>query len=147
MKKFSVWTLALFILAIMVVNMGCGSGTRDAQNRVETVLKGITRGTAHGNESISLAMWYQGKMRLNNPLMMGKISDEFDRWRRDGNIFPYIDNYTITGAEQSGASVIVSGTINGESFKMQVVEDVKLRWVQVPDIEQEEDEEEGYEEE
>jgi len=139
MKKFTVLFLAVVILVLMVVNIGCESDSRKAKVRMQAVFDGITRqgGGVKTDEETAICTWYMGTARLADFGVFEAASDGFDKWRREGDIFPYIDSYTITGTEDAGRAVIVSGTIDGAPFKVRVVERKPVRWVEIPEYEEE----------
>jgi len=145
-KKQTLLTLGIFVLAVIFIslNMGCsseGGAVRDARVRVDTVLKGIklvegSDDLVEGDEQTALCQWYVGAYVINDPFAFSKASDDFDRWRRDAGIFPYIRDYTITEAKivkgVSPVTAIVSGTINGMAFKMSVPKGDEITWLQAP---------------
>ena len=143
MKKYII-VLVGVVLGIFGVFMFITHGESDASKasrRVETMLKGITStdggNTVEGDEESAICMWWCGKLRIPDRDLFEEASDQFDRWRGKGDIFPYITGYTIDNAEKQGSSVIVSGTIEGAPFKMRVPEKGPVVWREMPDFEQE----------
>jgi len=109
---------------------------RDAKVRVEAILNGITltkdgSGTL-GNENVSISQWWSNKIILTDMGQFSKASDEFDAWRKQGNIFPYIYEFKIDSGEivkdSDPLEVIIKGTINGSSFTMRVPNGGKISW-------------------
>ena len=140
MKKFTVLFLAVISLVLLVVNTGCESDSRKAKVRMIAVFDGITKqgGGVKTDEETAICTWYMGVTRLADFGVFEAASDGFDKWRREGNIFPYIESYTITEVEDVGRAVIVSGTIEGSPFKVRVVEGKPVRWVETPEAAEEE---------
>jgi hypothetical protein len=141
MKKFVLFLL-LLLGGIFGVYMFITHGESDASKalrRVETMLRGITStdgvNTTEGDEESAIGMWWYGKLRIPDQDLFEEASDQFDRWRVKGDIFPYISAYTVEDAEKQGSSVIVSGTIEGAPFKMRVPEKGPVAWHEFPDFE------------
>jgi hypothetical protein len=146
-KKQSLLILAIFVLSIgiVVINMGCSAEAyeiKSAKVRVNTILKGIqlregSDDITVGDEQTSICQWYEGVIVINDPGTFGIASDEFDRWRREAGIFPYIREYTIDedaevvkGVEPF--TVIITGTIDGASFSMKVPKGATIEWLEAP---------------
>jgi len=108
------------------------------RERVEYVLDGITkmRSGTKGDEYIAVCMWFDGSLDVKMGETAESMTDQFDIWRREGNINLYIDEYTIDNIEKSGKSAIVSGTINGEPYKIKVTKKEKIEWLQTPQLEE-----------
>jgi hypothetical protein len=142
MKKCIIFVV--FVVAVSLAFQMCGGETaaQKAKRRVETMLNGITSQdegrTLKGDEVSALCMWWNGSLRSFDGEMPDKISDAFDRWRTKGDVLSYITEFTITDAESSGVGVVVSGTIEGAPFKMQVTPGKPITWLQPPVFEEEE---------
>ena len=140
MKKFIV-VLGCVIVGIFAVYLFITQGESDASKalrRVETMLKGITStdggNTVAGHEESAICMWWYGKLRIPDRDLFEEASDQFDRWRGKGDIFPYITSYTVDNAEKQGGAFVVSGTIEGAPFKMRVPENGPIAWFELPDF-------------
>lgn len=146
-KKQSLLILAIFVLSIgfVSINIGCSVEQyeiKSAKARVNTILKGIqlregSDELTRGDEQTSICQWYEGVVVINDPGALGIASDEFDRWRRDAGIFPYIREFTIDeeakvveGVEPF--TVIITGTIDGAAFSMKVPKKATIEWLEAP---------------
>lgn len=146
-KKQSLFTLAIFVLSmgIIIINAGCSGEQYDiksAKTRVTTVLKGIqlregSEELTVGDEQTSICQWYAGVVVINDPGVFGVASNDFDSWRRDAGIFPYIREFTVNedanivkGVEP--VTVIVTGTIDGTEFSMKVPKGNTIEWLDAP---------------
>ena len=146
-KKQSLLILAIFVLSIgiVIINMGCSAEQyeiRSAKSRVNTILKGIqlqegSDELTQGDEQTSICQWYANVVVINDPGAFGIASDEFDNWRREAGIFPYIREYTIDedaevvkGVEPF--TVILTGTIDGSAFSMKVPKGATIEWLDAP---------------
>lgn len=140
MKKHIIF-VAFVVVVSLVFHMCSGPSTQKAEHRVETILNGITSHdegrTVKGNEFSALCMWWNGTLKGLSGDTPDRISDAFDRWRTQGDVMAYITEFTITGTERSSVGVVVSGTIEGAPFKMQVVEGKPVTWLQTPAFEKE----------
>lgn len=155
--------LTFFIFAVTYHNCGYIIGIfkiRSAKARVHAVLKGIQlkrdgTGTI-GDEQLAICCWYADVAFLRNMAELGQASDAFERWKKQANIFPYINSYTISeiNPEESREPVrkkekegtegkeekeekkpfvfIVKGTIDSATFIMRVPEGKTITWIQTP---------------
>jgi hypothetical protein len=134
MKRFSSFALLVIFLLIAAANTGCigDQKIREAKTRVEAVLRGITQHEdqtpAVGDEETALCRWWKDKARLFDRDELDAASDAFDEWRKELNIFPYINEYTIDHAVMDGDDVIVFVTLDGLPLAMRVPENDRISW-------------------
>ena len=134
MKRFSSLALLVIFLLIAAANTGCigDQKIREAKTRVEAVLRGITQhedqAPAVGDEETALCRWWKDKARLFDRDELDAASDAFDEWRKEMNIFPYINEYTIDHAVMDGDDVIVFVTLDGLPLAMRVPENDRISW-------------------
>ena len=136
--KFFLVLFILIFLFIGMINTGCQGKIklRNAKHRVETVLKGITKeeGRVVGDEETAVCMWWKNVIRIGDGRELEQASDEFDRWMNDAGMPSYISDFTVDEAEIVGNDVVVSGTIEGSYFKVQVPEERKISWIEKPEF-------------
>ncbi len=134
MKKYFASFLSIVILLSFVLNTGCGSGPNieEARQRVDAVLKGISmegeRGPQPEEEEAAISYFWAGKPRIMDYDDLNNASDAFDQWRREMDIYPYIEEYTIQGAVIEGDDVIVFVTIEGDPMAVRVPEKKQITW-------------------
>jgi hypothetical protein len=140
MKKRYIVVVFIVVLSLTLQMCVKETAAQRAKRRVETILNGITSQdegrSFKGDQMTSLCMWWNGTLKSLIGDTPDKISDQYDRWRKRGNIFSYITDFTITNVETSNLGLLVSGTIEGESFKMMVIEGKPITWVQPPQFEE-----------
>lgn len=134
MKKCIASTLFIVMLLPFVLNTGCSSGPDmdRAKKRVDAILKGITQeeegGPVLGDEETAISYYWADKPRIMDHDLLNHASDEFDNWRKEMDIFPYIAEYTIEGAVIIGTDVIVYVTIEGDPMSIRVPEKGPVTW-------------------
>ena len=132
---FVVLVIAVVIGLLLFFSEG-ESDESKALRRVEIMLKGITSqdggSTTEGDEESAICMWFMGKVRILAQDLFENACEGFDRWKRKGGLGLYIKEYTIGEARQQAKSVIVSGTINGAPFEMEIPEKGPITWKKPP---------------
>lgn len=110
---------------------------RRSEQRVDVILKGIQEGGTGTSTVVQTSMcrWWNNTIFLSGN-EADAASNRFDRWREKGRIYRKIAGYEVTGseidAEAEHPTVLVHGTIEGESFTMRVPEDLTISWVDTP---------------
>jgi hypothetical protein len=146
MKRFTAFVLPVVFLLIAAANTGCigDQKIRQAKTRVNAVLRGITQhedqGPAVGDEETALCRWWRDKARLFDRDELDEASNAFDEWRKEMNIYPYINEYTIDHAVMDGNDVIVFVTIDGLGLAMRVPEKDRISWTDYTYEDEEEEE-------
>jgi hypothetical protein len=110
-----------------------GAELHSAQERVRGVLDGLKSG---GDRQKSLGLWYRGTLSPPTGFEeLGRAADAFERWCRERRIGTSISGYEVgeavmmsEGTPQVAAVVQVSGSIDGQPFKMRVQKDVPIAW-------------------
>jgi hypothetical protein len=134
----------LTILAI-VISLGvvgkCGLGymfgsgeTNSAKERVRRVFEGMQAG---GDKDRAIALFYLGTFHVpGGPEIFSQAADAYFAWMAERKI-QVVNDFTITDArivdDPGGlgqATVIVSGTVNGEPFAIQATHAKPLVWVE-----------------
>jgi hypothetical protein len=104
-----------------------------AKGRVTTILQGIRDNQDDRGLGLQtpVCMWAQGVLVISDGYELGRASDQFDHWRREGNIWN-ITSFEVAEAElianSEPATVIVSGSVNGRPFKLRVPKGDKISW-------------------
>ncbi len=129
------------LLVLLVVGGKCGldamfrSGEEhNAQERVRRLFDGMKPG---GNVEQAICVWYRGALRLNQE-EFNQAADLFDAWQRSAEL-PTVSTYEIREVQIvadtgliGGATVRVSGTVNGRSFALRVKQGDPLAWDVAP---------------
>jgi hypothetical protein len=131
--------VALVIAGVIGLFIFISEGGPDeskALRRVETILQGITSqdggNTTEGDEEAAICMWFMGRVRIHDQDLFDDAAEVFERWKRKGGLGLYIKEYTIGEARQQGKSVIVSGTIDGNPFEIEIPEKGPIAWKKPP---------------
>ncbi len=128
---------------LLVVLTSCGlyeqaEMKHRVEGRVTTVLEGSrsSGGTATIGQQTAVCQWHAGKNILMDPAELDRAVDAFDRWRQEAGIYNNLTSFNIESVEIVEESVpetaIVSGTINGEQFKMKVPDRQRISWLKKP---------------
>jgi hypothetical protein len=105
-----------------------------AKGRVTTILEGIRDNKDDQGLGLQtpVCMWARGVLLISDGYELGRVSDQFDDWRREGNIWK-VTSFEVTDAELVKGSeppvVIVSGSVNGRPFKLRVPKGDKISWM------------------
>jgi HAMP domain-containing protein len=105
-----------------------------ARERVRRMLDGMKPG---GDRQAAIAQWKLGAFHVPGGMeAFNEAADGFEAWTAEKEI-AFISSYGIEGAEvveetgQLGeATVIVSGTIDGQPFRLRVVRGRPVEWVE-----------------
>ena len=137
MQKALTW---ISIIAVVVVGGKAllektfsGAELHSAQERVRGVLDGLKSG---GDRQKSIALWVSGSSAPPTGFeAFGKAADGFERWCREKRIGA-VSSYEVgeavmesEGTPQAPAVVLVSGSIDGQPFKVRVQKEVPIAWV------------------
>ncbi len=141
MKRGLIWpAIVVFVLAggwYGLSRMFTSSEAHTAQERVRRVLDGMKSG---GDLQRAIFLWWNGSfhMPLGGQEEFNRAADAFETWRAQREI-KVVSSYQIKGAvvleEAKGlgqAVVLVSGTVDGQDFKMRVVHGEPISWVPEP---------------
>ena len=130
---------AALVIALLVAGR-CGLSSlftsgeaHSAQERVRRVLDGMKEG---GNIDQAIALWYQGTLTLpGGMIQFDMAATSFQAWRQEREI-DRVGTYEIREARVTSetgrlgeATVIVSGTIDGQPFSLRAVDGQPLAWV------------------
>lgn len=149
-KKYLIWLLLIPILFFIgdLVNLESVRSVKNFFNfsqrtlernmkaRMNAILNGITlkpnSSVSPESEQTAICLWYADLAVIPDMQDFNRASDEFDRWRREGNIYPYIQDYTIDKVEilkdTPTPTAIVSGTINGAEFSVRIPKGDEITW-------------------
>ncbi len=122
---------------IAVAAVGCGTekipflhlGEKKAKKRVEAVLTGIRDGgTQTGNVLQSaICRWEKDVVFIPDRDAVEGAMDAFDRWRRQGGIYPTLTGFTIADEVEEGSENDPAGT-----YYVHVTIDSREHWIRVP---------------
>lgn len=142
MKRNLIW-LGLGILVLVgggfgLARMFTAGEAHSAQERVRRVFDGMKSG---GDLQKAIFLWWNGslKMPIGGQEEFNRAADGFEAWKAEREI-KQVSSYEIKDAvvveEAKGlrqALVIVSGTVDGQDFKMRVRQGEPIAWVPGPD--------------
>lgn len=132
--------VGVVVLALLVVvgrwglsHMFTSGEAHSARERVRRVLDGMKRG---GDRQAAIALWKEGTLHLPGGMeAFNEAATAFEAWEAEAGI-TRVTECEIRGAEVSEetgrlgeATVIVSGTIDGEPFRMRVVQGRPIEWM------------------
>ncbi|HEX9638933.1 MAG TPA: hypothetical protein VGB99_15485 [Acidobacteriota bacterium] len=137
--KGLVITLVTVGLLVLVGRVALREYTRfseqdQAKGRVTAILQGIRDNVDDRGLGLQtpVCMWAAGVLLISDAYELGRASDQFDDWRREGDIWK-VSSFEVTGAELQPGSVpplvIVSGTVNGKPFKLRVPKGDTISWI------------------
>jgi hypothetical protein len=133
--------IGVAVIVFLIVAGRCGlsymftSGeAHSAQERVRRMFDGMKRG---GNRQQAIGLWKLGTFNIPGGLeAFSAAADEFDAWEAEHELVG-LSQYEITDAEvteETGklgeATVIVSGTVDGRSFRLRVVQGQAIEWLE-----------------
>lgn len=133
--------LALLSMIILAVVLGLGVRAafppyeEIAEKRVRNVLNGMQDGTEASSPKVetAMAMWAFNLLRVSDRDRLAWASDNFDKWRREGDMYRKVGQYTIDAVELvPGApeeTAIVTFTLEGDQYKVRVPKENAIRWV------------------
>lgn len=111
------------------------SGPEDAaEHRVKEILENLRKEGHEDSRGLQTAicLWDSDKIILENQNELEAAYDAFNDWRDSFGInHRRISEFTVTGSElvqKTPPVVIVSGTIEGRSFKMRVPDERRISW-------------------
>ncbi len=113
---------------------------REAKSRIEAILKGFQSSGVEdkvvGNEQTAICLWAEDIYLITNGEILGKASDNFDRWRKEKGIFPRIKDFKIVDAKRidgiTPETVLVTVEIDGQLLAMRVPKGHQVTWDDVP---------------
>jgi hypothetical protein len=110
------------------------SPEKAAESRVRQILENLKRegDTEDRGLQSAICLWDSDKLVLEDRNELEAAYDAFNAWRDERGINQRkISDFTITGSElvqQSPPVVNVSGTIEGQPFKMRVPDERRISW-------------------
>ena len=135
--KYIISLICLVLIVIFGVRLFINySRVEKAKIRVKYILNGLHEGPGKTTSEVQKAVsqWYQGSPSIPDRNTLAHASDQFEAWLREKNLYIKIIRYEITEATLVKGSdppvVIVSCTIEGKPFKMQVPKDDRINWIE-----------------
>jgi hypothetical protein len=138
----------LFIVGLVVVGLNVGIPgcnikqkykERAVKARVKAILKGIKVNFEDGrhsfDEQTAICRWYADVAIITDGGTFSQACDSFDAWRREGGLFPNINDFTVEEVkleEGSKMVYIVSGTVDGSRYVMRVPDNDTVSWLSPP---------------
>ncbi len=120
-------TLVLWISVMATIGFGIkygltkhedGASVRNARTRVERVFGGMKSGTGTGNDvQTAICMWAENTVLVADRDALERYSDQFDRWRRQKDLYHSSQTFEITSVEKVDPNqqypVVVTVTVDG----------------------------------
>jgi hypothetical protein len=139
MRKSSVLTMpvlawgSVVVLAAAMIYFAAGpSYDKLAGQRVDQILHEMMSGRG-AEMQLAITLWVKNKRVLETTDMLALASDQFDRWRREKDLYnkPF-SRYAIVKTEllkdEKIPTAIVTFTIEDKEYKVRVPKDLPISW-------------------
>ena len=106
-----------------------------AKVRVEQIFGGLHDGPFQPTTDVqrAISQWYEGTALIMDRNTLQHASDLFDAWLKKKNLYKKITSFEVTDTTllkgSAPETVLVTCTIEGETYQLEVAKGVQVTWV------------------